>query len=203
MDSITVHVQISGVYLPVLSIPVVECHRFAFKPLKWLRFLGYTIYGQEGHISLSPGADSVDYESAIEGGVHYFYVSPLPPRLLDTRCINDEISDADTTESRAEFLDHLVDRDGGCIVTNATPQYCDACHYYPRSKGSEYIQQLMLNRGDGDIDIDDINDVRIGLVLCNALHRKFEVGQVAFLKTPNFALSDNDIPPSPGRSAVL
>jgi hypothetical protein len=37
--------------VPVLSIPVVDCNRFALKPLKWLRFLGYAIYGREGRIS--------------------------------------------------------------------------------------------------------------------------------------------------------
>ena len=34
-------------YLPILSIPVVECNSFALNSLKWLRYVGYTVYGQE------------------------------------------------------------------------------------------------------------------------------------------------------------
>jgi hypothetical protein len=33
--------------LSVLRIPVDDCNRFAVRPLKWLRYLGYTIYGRE------------------------------------------------------------------------------------------------------------------------------------------------------------
>jgi hypothetical protein len=164
MTSIELHVQIHDTYLPILSIPVVECNRFALKPLKWLRFLGYTIYGQEGHICLAPGGELVDYESAIEGQARYFYSSPclytyssfgcfvfiesyaygplyltVTPRLLDIRCNDDRTSDLelDTTDSCADFHDELIDRDGSCVVTNANHQYCDAVHYYPHSKGSQ------------------------------------------------------------------
>jgi hypothetical protein len=40
----------------------------------------------------------------------------------------------------------------------------------------------MANRGDGQPDIDDINDIRNGLLLAKALHTVFGLGQVAFLK---------------------
>jgi hypothetical protein len=48
--SIQLVVNIDNAWIPVLTIPVVECDRFAGKPLKWLRLLGYMIYGQ-GDIS--------------------------------------------------------------------------------------------------------------------------------------------------------
>ena len=76
MASIELHVRINNAYLPVLSIPVDDCNRFALKPLRWLRFLGYAIYGSQGHICATEDAsDRVDYESAIEGGTHYYFVS--------------------------------------------------------------------------------------------------------------------------------
>ena len=40
----------------------------------------------------------------------------------------------------------------------------------------------MANRGDGQVDIDDINDVRNGFLLAKALHTISGLGQVAFLK---------------------
>jgi HNH endonuclease len=40
----------------------------------------------------------------------------------------------------------------------------------------------MASRGDGQLDIDDINDIRNGLLLSKVLHTVFGLGQVAFLK---------------------
>jgi len=40
----------------------------------------------------------------------------------------------------------------------------------------------MANRGGGQHGIDDINDVRNGLLLGKPLHVVFGLGQVAFLK---------------------
>jgi hypothetical protein len=75
MASIELHIPVDNAYIPVLSIPVDDCNRFALKPLRWLRFLGYTIYGKEGHISATAGGPPVDYESAAEGGAHYYFTS--------------------------------------------------------------------------------------------------------------------------------
>jgi hypothetical protein len=50
---------------PTLRIPSSEFSQYTIKPLKWLRFLGYAIYGQEGHLSLTPDGDSVDVEPPV------------------------------------------------------------------------------------------------------------------------------------------
>lgn len=58
-----------------LSIPLHTCNTFAVNPLKWLRFLGFAIYGREGHLSLSKdGPDLGDYAAPIEA-CSYFFVS--------------------------------------------------------------------------------------------------------------------------------
>ena len=46
----------------------------------------------------------------------------------------------------------------------------------------ELISRLMASRGDGQPDIDDINDFRNGLLLVKALQTVFGLGQVAFWK---------------------
>jgi hypothetical protein len=46
----------------------------------------------------------------------------------------------------------------------------------------QYISNTVLHRGGTDDDIDDIDDIRNGLLLCEILHRHFGVGNVAFLK---------------------
>ena len=75
MASIELHIRIASTYIPVLSIPVDDCNRFALKPLRWLRFLGYAIYGSHGHISVTPNGVPVNYDAAVEGGVHYYFIS--------------------------------------------------------------------------------------------------------------------------------
>lgn len=72
MASVILHVSIGGVYVPLLSIPLGDCHRFALAPLRWLRFLGYCIYGSPGSISATAGGPPVAYLSAIQGGDYYF-----------------------------------------------------------------------------------------------------------------------------------
>jgi hypothetical protein len=75
MAPVELHIRIDNTYIPVLSIPVDDCNRFALNPLRWLRFLGYAIYGSQGHISTTADGPPVDYESAVEGGAHYYFTS--------------------------------------------------------------------------------------------------------------------------------
>jgi hypothetical protein len=52
--NISLFVYVGGVHRHALSIPRVRIHDYALKPYKWLRFLGYIIYGLhgvDGHIS--------------------------------------------------------------------------------------------------------------------------------------------------------
>src|SRR5436853_368202 len=78
-----------GTYQHALSIPVDICHLFSLNPLTWLRYVGFTIYGSEGHISRSPGGPNVDYyQDNIQSG-NYYYISqgelfrhPSPSTLL-------------------------------------------------------------------------------------------------------------------------
>jgi hypothetical protein len=57
-------------YHHALSIPDKICQCFSVHPLTWLWYLGFTIYGNEGHISTSPGGPEVDYYQ--EPGVYYY-----------------------------------------------------------------------------------------------------------------------------------
>jgi hypothetical protein len=56
-----------------LSIPIDRATTFAVYPLKWLRFLGYAIYGREGYLSISKtGPEIDDYTADIEARSYYF-----------------------------------------------------------------------------------------------------------------------------------
>ena len=59
--------------IPALSIPLTECGRYAIKPLKWLRYIGYSIYGAKGYLSTSKGGEDIgDYEADVEPRAYYF-----------------------------------------------------------------------------------------------------------------------------------
>ena len=69
--------KFNGRYRIALSIPVVDCQRFSTRPLCWLRYVAFTIYGNEGHISTVRRGAAVDYNQAnIQSGASYYYVSP-------------------------------------------------------------------------------------------------------------------------------
>ena len=58
---------------PALLIPLDKCNTFAINPLKWLRFLGFAIYGGEGYLSTSRAGPEIDnYTANIEPRSYYF-----------------------------------------------------------------------------------------------------------------------------------
>lgn len=72
-QNVKLYISLNGKARLALSIPMDKCAALSLYPIKWLRFLGYTIYGREGHISLSDGGPPVsDYTSDIETRSYYF-----------------------------------------------------------------------------------------------------------------------------------
>ena len=68
-----------------LSISLAQCCTFALYPLKWLRFLGFAVYGHGGYISASKGGTEIDdYEADLEARSYYFV--PEGPKM-DRRMI--------------------------------------------------------------------------------------------------------------------
>ena len=57
----------------VLSIPLAVFGDYATKPLKWLKYLGYAIYGAEGCLSTSKAGPEIDnLDAAVEARPYYF-----------------------------------------------------------------------------------------------------------------------------------
>ncbi|RDB22332.1 hypothetical protein Hypma_010471 [Hypsizygus marmoreus] len=192
-----------GDWISTLSIPFEDFSDYTLRPLKWLRYLGFAIYGCQGVLKTSPDGPEVDdYLAGSEGlQENYYYSSPDPPRFVDVEGINDRTSDSlgHSHSSCDNFADQISTRDGTCVLTNAGRVLCNAAHLIPHSKGDAYIQRLTQTRGDVAEDrIDDINDPRNGLLLALSYHRELCYKWLAFLKTPNFCLLPEDVPSSPG-----
>ena len=55
-----------------LSIPLAQCETFAHSSLKWLRFLRFVIYRQQGCLSTHKNSPELDYTAQIEACSYYF-----------------------------------------------------------------------------------------------------------------------------------
>ncbi|KAF8695511.1 hypothetical protein AX14_001769 [Amanita brunnescens Koide BX004] len=179
-------------------IPLDQCSTFAVYPLRWLRSVGFTIYGREGHLSKSktgPPAEIDDYTADMEAPSYYF-VPEGEARLVDPDVMDNRTSNVSSlTDCRHDFRTNVIGRDGARVITSDLDSNCTACHIIPHN-----ISNAVRHRGgtDGSADdINDINDTRNGILLSNLLRQPFGSGKLAFLRTPNFVLSVDDIPYEP------
>ncbi|KAI9449291.1 hypothetical protein HD554DRAFT_2290294 [Boletus coccyginus] len=198
-----------------LSIPLAESKTFAVKPLKWLRYLGFIIYGRQGYISKFMNGSELDYTEEIEARSYYFvsdgeldfytlrsFLTLLTfsgePRFVDVDAMDNRTSSAsDISTGTTGFRAALVERDGTCVLSGFPPSFCHACHLIPHSKGDSYMSSVFNHRREmyGLVDpLDGINDSRNGILLNAILHTALDAGDIAFLMTPNFALTVDDIP---------
>ena len=78
MARVKLYFRVNGTWIPILSIPPDDFDQFTTQPLKWLRFLGYAIYGREGTLKTSPnGLELDDYTTDVANlEDRYYYTSP-------------------------------------------------------------------------------------------------------------------------------
>ncbi|KAG8221067.1 hypothetical protein J3R82DRAFT_2582 [Butyriboletus roseoflavus] len=207
---IYLHSQLEGAstgttehWIRALSIPREDIKRFTLYPLKWVRFATFTVCGAKGDLSATPGGEIVEYDNvSFEILEHKYYYTPNDTyHLTDYQAFNDEITSSVATPRRTKFREDIRRRDNSCVVTGEGPEYCDATHIIPNSKGSNYIiyvvrdcsslyEQLPFSLDD-DVDI---NCIENGILLRKDLHQKFGMAAIGFLKTPNFAMLPTDVP---------
>ncbi|KAJ7125904.1 hypothetical protein C8R44DRAFT_913091 [Mycena epipterygia] len=193
--SIRLHLQIEGHWRPLLEIPGPELARFSLRPIKWLRYLGWCIHGQPGWLSTTPGGPEVVGDTSQTWIITTLIWHIVPARFIDVNASDDRTSNSSQHSQRsAAFRQDVINRDVACIVTEAPPNDCTACHILPHSKGDEYISSLSSLRADQEESpVVEIGDIRNGLLLFNGLHRPFGDGEIAFLFTPNPYLLPDDI----------
>jgi len=161
----------------------------------------FAICGAHGILTAAPGGPPVDLDTMDLFG-SYFFVPQCPNgtslAFVDYRALEDRVASTVRAPRSVRFRQEVVNRDDVCVLTGGIVECCDAVHIIPQSKGSEYIEEVVLSRRhlypQPDIQINDINDVRNGILLTATLHRGFGQGRVAFLRTPNFVLGCDDIP---------
>ncbi|KAL6297957.1 hypothetical protein BKA93DRAFT_813180 [Sparassis latifolia] len=180
---------------------------FSPKPYKWIRFITGVVLGAEGILCATDNADAleIDYDRPLIDGNFSLYFHVTPAELSRMFPLDPDIADpysatGTTTQARcAGFRDEVEGRDVGCVASDSLARNCDAAHFIGHSKGDIYIKVITNARSrdeDKDDCIDDIDDIRNGLFVETTLHRSLASRGVAFLLTPNFAMSTNDVDPT-------
>ncbi|KAI9568229.1 hypothetical protein HD554DRAFT_2261547 [Boletus coccyginus] len=146
------------------------------------------------------GQELNDYTAPIEARSYYF-VSDGKPRFIDVDAMDNRTTTATTSNisaGKTNFRQALIECDRTCVLTSDTAlTNCDACHLIPHSKKDTYMSSLFDYRHEMYDSMDPLNsidDARNGLLLNVIFHRPLDLCQLAFLKTPNFALTVDDIP---------
>ncbi|KAH7886550.1 hypothetical protein F5I97DRAFT_1926849 [Phlebopus sp. FC_14] len=188
-------------WIHALQIPYSDIHRLCLRPLKWLRFVAFTISGAHGDLSETQDGHPVNYDNTSDLADTYYYIATEQFHLVDYNALNDRVTSSGLTPGRAGFRDNILNRDGPCVITRADSRICDAAHIIPRCKGDEYITFVVNDRrhlyheqqfppGMQELSI---NTVENGLLLRSDLHQCLGLGIIAFMKTPNFAMQCDDI----------
>jgi hypothetical protein len=70
---VNIHLRIDNSQVLALSIPFSDIQRLSIRPLKWLRFVTFTVCGARGNLSATPDGPAVDYDSIALGSEDYYY----------------------------------------------------------------------------------------------------------------------------------
>ncbi|KDQ16152.1 hypothetical protein BOTBODRAFT_173423 [Botryobasidium botryosum FD-172 SS1] len=202
---INLHAQVEdGLWLHFLSIPFADVRRLCHRPLKWLRFVSYTICGAEGNISMTPGGDTVDYDDTLIEAGDFYYKPQGSCHFVDPGVVSDRDTVPDssmdgTPPCSSFFWSEIERREGNRCIFSGEP-WCEAAHIVPQAKGHNYLAALIHGRADlynvdrNALQERGIESVENGLYLSSTLHAAFKATDCAILKTPNFALNTDDIP---------
>ncbi|KAK0473585.1 hypothetical protein IW261DRAFT_1569645 [Armillaria novae-zelandiae] len=165
-----------------------------------------------GHLALTADGPAVEdenitWESQDRLCEDYYYIPDGELHLVDYRCLNDRITSSATEPRLPTFRQSIRQRDGdGCVFTRDGLSSSKAIHLLPKSKGDEYIRIVHQDRLHAytdlpsfileyeSVNLESINCVENGIFVRSDLHDKHATGEIAFLKTPNFALNPEDIP---------
>ncbi|TFK23859.1 hypothetical protein FA15DRAFT_670067 [Coprinopsis marcescibilis] len=188
-----------------LPLETLTALQFSQRPYKWIRYSIGIVVGAEGDLSSSQDIfDVVDYNASLptESTILYYHTSIEERQRMFPADPNSErtnITSSVATTRRAHFRGDVERRDGGtCVLTNAIPRYCDAVHLLAHSKGDAYITTYTQRRSRdpaGEDIVLDIDSVRNGLFLNKFTHVALG-SDLAFLMTPNFAMTTSDVDPT-------
>ncbi|TFK53190.1 hypothetical protein OE88DRAFT_1807068 [Heliocybe sulcata] len=183
-----------------LYIPIDIVTRLCFRPIKYLKYLGWVILDLEGVIH--SGGQLVDDDAELVPSGSYVYVvedlaSATP---VNVKVANKRTESQTQTSAREAFRTILKRRDPVCIFTRKLPFVgLQAVHIVPFARGEEWLQAIINDRTYSaameDVPKDDIriNHSVNGFITSYDVHIAIDARRAAVLQTPNPMLSSDDV----------
>jgi len=192
-----------------LEIPLDVINSLCLRPRKYLVFLGWCILGVEGVLALEHDGEGIGTDGNLDNQGIYYYVADADADLVhavDIEVIKTRTNvPSESTQTRDDFRDNLLQRDLFCAWTGVEPLFGDDLHIIPFKRGSEWFRLIVENRPAYSEDVTslhDINDIRNGIFAATMIHNGFDPRHAAILKTPNHILKTADIPPRYDRTDI-
>lgn len=73
---VNIHLKFNDQDIHMLSIPLNDIQRLSVRPLKWLRFVTFTVCGVQGDLSETPNGCPVNYDTSLAAIIdtkNYYY----------------------------------------------------------------------------------------------------------------------------------
>ncbi|KAJ7624018.1 hypothetical protein B0H17DRAFT_1151420 [Mycena rosella] len=163
--------ELEGFYL---DVPFDIASSLCLHPVKFLRFLGYCIFGVDGTIAKDDfDGDAIPDGDPLDQGVYYFVregIEGVLKHAVDPEAMTySHISE--TTNTRDNFRTVVAERD----VFAHSPT---GIYIVPFSKGDAWIKHIVESRipeeREDVSNLTSINDIRNGMLVANNLHPLIE-----------------------------
>ncbi|TFK53197.1 hypothetical protein OE88DRAFT_1807069 [Heliocybe sulcata] len=183
-----------------LDIPIDIVTRLCFRPIKYLKYLGWAILDLEGVIH--SGGEVVDDDAELVPSGLYVYVvedSVASATPVNVKVANKRTESQTQTSAREAFRTTLMRRDPVCIFTRRLPIVgLEAVHIVPFARGEEWLQAIIRDRTYSameDVPKDDLhlNHSVNGFIASLDVHTVIGARLAAVLQTPNPMLSHDDV----------
>ncbi|KAJ7684389.1 hypothetical protein DFH06DRAFT_1118163 [Mycena polygramma] len=198
----------------VVRVSHKELRELSKRPAKWLRYIGWCVYGAPGRLHISDDATSP--EILIDAGADLdtdpgapipavcYYISEDEPRYIDLEMLADRGgTNAPSTSPDTLFHRRIWKRDRRCVFMQASPNPearmmrsvdCESAHIVPHHKGREYLD-IMDDRHNVPEHqrLHGIDDPRNGIFIWADLRKAFGAGECAFLLVPNPYMDAGDV----------
>ncbi|KAJ7442600.1 hypothetical protein FB451DRAFT_1438220 [Mycena latifolia] len=198
-------------WLPIIRIPLAKVLTYAVHPLRWLRYLGWCLYGVRGQLCIAPaqrGLDENELDGTTDLRARYYYVSDRPAYLLDDNILEFSHVEGRPGNKHNLFQDKLISRDGNCVVRQQVPTFslevsqCVAAHLIPHAKEPDILRLQRVRKVPPAARLSEIDDPRNGVLVWAPFHSGLDEGQVAFLLAPNIYMGLQDITYIPAPQAL-
>ncbi|KAJ6457061.1 hypothetical protein C8R47DRAFT_174764 [Mycena vitilis] len=199
----------------VVRVEHKELRELSKRPAKWLRYIGWGVYGAPGRLHRSD--DSTSPEIPVNAGADpdtdpgapalpavCYYISQDEPHYIDLEMLTDRGgTSAQSNTSDTLFHRRIWKRDRRCVFMQASPNPevrmmrsvdCESAHIVPHHKGREYLDIMDDKHNVLEHQrLHGIDDPRNGMFLWADLRKAFGAGECAFLlvsRLPRRAMLD-------------